>query len=155
MRRRDFTVAWLGGFPLAWAAWAQQANRIRKVAIIMPYSETDAEVQDRVAAFRHELRKFGWQAGENLRFDERWTTDDMGRVQAAVAELVAAKPDIILATGARVMPVVQQQTRSIPVVFVAVSAGRGLVASLQRPGGKTSPGLRSPVSLSWRSSWKS
>jgi putative ABC transport system substrate-binding protein len=135
MRRRDFTVAWLGGLSLTWAAWAQQPNRLRTVAIVMPYPETDAEVQDRVAAFREELRKFGWQAGENLRFDERWTTDDMGRVQAAVADLVAAKPDIILGTGARVMAVVQQQTRSIPVVFVAVSAERGLVASLQRPGG--------------------
>jgi putative ABC transport system substrate-binding protein len=106
----------------------------------MPYPETDAEVQDRVAAFRHGLQEFGWRAGENLQLDERWATDDMGRVRAATAELVAAKPDVILATGARVMPILQQQTRSIPVVFVAISdpVGRGLVTSLARPGGNMS-----------------
>jgi putative tryptophan/tyrosine transport system substrate-binding protein len=138
MRRREFVAA-LGGLALARAsaARAQQAGRARTVGILMPYPETDAEVQDRVAAFRQELQRFGWRTGENLRVHERWATDDMGRVRAAAAELVAAKPDVILATGARVMPVLQQQTRSVPVVFVATSdpIGRGLVASLARPGG--------------------
>jgi putative tryptophan/tyrosine transport system substrate-binding protein len=103
----------------------------------MPYPETDAEVQDRVAAFREALEKLGWRAGENLRFEERWATDDMARVRNAAAELVALKPDVILATGSRVLPELQQQTRSIPVVFVATSdpIGRGVVASLARPGG--------------------
>jgi putative tryptophan/tyrosine transport system substrate-binding protein len=103
----------------------------------MPYLESDAEVQDRVAAFRQELQGRGWRVGENLQFEERWATDDMRRVRSAVTELVAAKPDAILATGARVMPVLKQQTQSIPVVFAATSdpVGRGLVASLARPGG--------------------
>jgi putative ABC transport system substrate-binding protein len=61
----------------------------------------------------------------------------MRRVDAAVAELVAAQPDVIVATGARVMPVLKRHTSTIPVVFVATSdpVGRGLVASLARPGG--------------------
>jgi putative ABC transport system substrate-binding protein len=103
----------------------------------MPYPETDAAMQERVAVFRQELRKFGWRTGENLRFDERWTTDNMERIRAAVAELVASMPDVILAVGGRVVPIVHEQTRSIPVVFLGTSdpVWRGLVASLARPGG--------------------
>jgi putative ABC transport system substrate-binding protein len=94
-------------------------------------------VQERVAAFRQELRRLGWWEGKNLSFTERWTTDNLDLIRVGVAELAAAQPDVILATGGRVMPILKQQIRSIPVVFVATNdpVGRGLVASLARPGG--------------------
>jgi putative ABC transport system substrate-binding protein len=137
MRRREF-IAGLGG-AVAWpfAARAQQAGRVRKVGILMPYPASDAEIQDRVEALRQEMRTLGWRTGENLVVDERWVGDDMGRVRAGVAELVATSPDVIVATGARVIPLLKQQTSTIPIVFVATTdpLGRGLVSSLARPGG--------------------
>jgi putative ABC transport system substrate-binding protein len=136
MKRREFLVT-LVGAAIARSGEASAQHEPKVVGIILPYPETDAEVQERVAALREALQSLGWRAGRNVAFLERWATDDMVRVDSAVAELVAAKPQLIIATGARVMPVLKKYTRTIPVVFVATSdpVGRGLVQSLARPGG--------------------
>src|SRR5262249_20220590 len=59
------------------------------------------------------------------------------RIKDHAAELVNLNPDVILVAGRRAVPIVQQQTRSIPVVFVGISdpVASGLVASFARPGG--------------------
>ena len=145
MRRREFLG--LAGFVAAWTrvAHAQQPNRTRRVAILMPYPESDQEVQARVAAMRTELRKLGWSEGENLHIDERWATDNLDRLRADAADLVKLGPDVIFITGGRVVPIVRQQTRSIPTVFVGVTdpLGQGYVESLARPGGNIT-GIASP-----------
>ncbi|HJS31871.1 MAG TPA: ABC transporter substrate-binding protein [Alphaproteobacteria bacterium] len=145
MRRRAFNTI-LGGMA-AWplAARAQQPDRMRSVGVLMPYPESDPEIQSRVAAFRDELRKLGWSDGENLRIHERWATDNLDRVQAYATELLKLEPDAILITGGRVVRVMQQRTRSIPTVFVGVTdpLGQGMVASLARPGGNMT-GISSP-----------
>ena len=82
MKRREFLGA-LGGAAAAWplGAGAQQppGDRMRRVAILMPFPPTDGEMQGRVRALRQELGKLGWTAGVNIQFDERWTTDNMDR----------------------------------------------------------------------------
>src|SRR5512145_1673615 len=145
MRRREF-VGVLGGIAtLALTARAQQLDRTRNVGILMPYPESDSEIQGRVAAFRDELRSLGWVEGENLRIHARWATDNLDRVRADAAELVNLGPDAILITGGRVVRVMQQQTRSIPIVFVGVTdpLGQGVVQNLARPGGNMT-GISSP-----------
>ncbi|MFZ0054947.1 MAG: ABC transporter substrate-binding protein, partial [Pseudolabrys sp.] len=74
MRRREF-IKVLAGSAAAWplAARAQQGERMRRVGILMPFSPSDKEFQDRVQAFKEELRNRGWTAGVNVQFDERWT----------------------------------------------------------------------------------
>ena len=59
------------------------------------------------------------------------------RAQAYAAELVALAPDAILANTAAVVSALQQQTRTIPIVFVQVldPVSSGFVESLARPGG--------------------
>src|SRR5262245_55713771 len=117
MRRREF-ITLLGG-AAAWplAARAQQPERMRRVGILMPFSPTDVEIQARVRAFREELRKRGWASGVNVQFDERWTLDNMDLVRSTAANLVELKPDVILAVGGRVIPVLLQLTRSLPIVI--------------------------------------
>ena len=107
-RRRAITL--LGGVA-AWpvAARAQQPDRFRKIGILMPYHEHDAEIQARIAVFRQELRKLGWREGDNLRIDERWSADNMGRIGDHAVELVSLNPDLILVSGRRAVPIVQQQ----------------------------------------------
>ena len=133
-RRREF-IALLGGAAL-WpsAVSAQQARRT--VAVLMPYPADDQEVALRVAAFRDELKRHGW-SDDALHIKERWSTDNLARVRLDAAELLKLKPDVIFFTGGRVVRIIQEQTRSIPTVFVGVSdpLGQGLVSSLARPGG--------------------
>jgi ABC-type uncharacterized transport system substrate-binding protein len=136
--RRKF-LATLGGAAVAWPlmARAQQAERIRRIGILMPYAPTDMEVQARVRAFREELRKKGWATRVNVQFDERWTTDNMDLIRAAAANLAELAPDAILAVGGRVIPILMQATVTVPIV---VPGGpdpveRGWIKSLARPGG--------------------
>ena len=136
--RRELLVA-LGGAAAVWplAAQAQQGDRVRRVGIVMPYPRGDSENEARVRAFKQELAKLGWTDGGNIRFDERWTTDDMSRVWAEAASLMASNPDVVVATGGRVVPVLMQLSRSIPIVLPGVSdpVGVGWVQSLAHPGG--------------------
>ena len=102
----------------------------------MPYPKGDPEMGIRVRAFREELGKLGWTDGANVQFDERWTADHMDRVWAEAASLIASNPDAILATGGRVIPVLVQLSRSIPIVIPGASdpLGVGWATSLARPG---------------------
>ena len=103
----------------------------------MPFPPTNAEMQARVRAFREELRKRGWAAGVNAQFDERWTSDNMDLIRSAATNLVELNPDAILAVGGRVIPILMERTRSIPIVNPGGSdpVGRGYAESLARPGG--------------------
>jgi putative ABC transport system substrate-binding protein len=137
MRRRDF-ITLLGGaaaWPLA-ARAEQQAHRTLLIGVLMPFPESDAAQQTRFRAFRQELTKLGWSEGSNLQLDVRWTTDDMALVRAAASDLVTLKPDVIASVGDRIIPVLTQLTRSIPIVAVASDfLGSGFVQSLAHPGG--------------------
>jgi putative tryptophan/tyrosine transport system substrate-binding protein len=137
MTRREF-ITLLGGAAAAWplAARAQQ-ERMRRIGILMPFPPTNVEIQARVRAFREELRKRGWAASVNAQFDERWTSDDMDLIRSAAANLVQLNPDVILAVGGRVIPILMELTRSIPIVNPGGSdpIARGYAESLARPGG--------------------
>jgi putative ABC transport system substrate-binding protein len=138
MRRREF-MAWLGASAAAWpvAVGAQQANRMRRIGVLLSTSETDPEGQARAAALRQGLLELGWTEGRNIKIDYRWVAGDPRRAQTYAAELVASKPDVIVASPSSVLAAVQRETRTIPVVFAQVTdpVGAGFVASLARPGG--------------------
>jgi ABC-type uncharacterized transport system substrate-binding protein len=137
MTRREF-ITLIGGATAALpvAAGAQQAHRTLLIGVLMPFPESDAAQQTRFRAFRQELTKLGWSEGGNLQLDVRWTTDDMALVRAAASELVNLKPDVIASVGDRIIPVLTQLTRSIPIVAVASDfLGSGFVQSLAHPGG--------------------
>src|SRR5262245_32798090 len=115
----------------------------------MPYPPTNAEMQARVRAFREELRKRGWAASVNVQFDERWVGDNMDLIRSAAANLVELNPDVILATGGRVIPILMGLTRSIPIV---VSGGsdpveRGYAESLAHPGRNVTGFARMELSI--------
>ena len=109
---------------------------MRLVGILMPFPESNTVMKANVRTLREELTKLGWSEGGNIKFDERWTTDNMDLVRAAAANLVELKPDVIVSAGDRVVPVWKQLTSSIPIVALASDhVGSGFVESLARPGG--------------------
>lgn len=150
MRRREF-LRIVGGAAAAWpfAAHAQQVERVRRIGILMPFAPSDLEMQERVRTFREELRKRGWAAGVNVQFDERWTIDNMDLIRSAAANLVELNCDAILAIGGRVIPILLQATRSIPIVVPGGTdpVGRGWVESLARPGRNITGFATSEISI--------
>src|SRR5215472_15657539 len=136
MTRRAFISLVAGAAVWPFATRAQQGERIRRIAILMPFLPTNAEMQTRVRAFREELGKRGWTAGVNVQFDERWTGDNMDLIRSAATNLVELNPDAIVAVGARVIPILMELTRSIPIVTPsgADPVAYGYAESLAHPG---------------------
>ena len=137
MRRREF-ITLLGSTTVTWsiAAWAQQVARI---GVLMSTGADDPEGNARISAFRQGLQNRGWTEGQNLRLDVRWAGGDAALERKLAAELVALKPDAILATASPTVAALQTITRTTPIVFTnAVDpVGAGFVDSLARPGGNT------------------
>jgi ABC-type uncharacterized transport system substrate-binding protein len=139
VKRRQF-ITLLGGAAAAWpvGARAQQAERMRRIGVLMGYPENGWEGPASFAAFREGLEKLGWVEDRNIRFDIRWATpDDAEARQRFAKELVALQPDLILSAVTPTTAALLEQTRTIPIVFATVAdpVGSGFVASLARPGG--------------------
>ncbi len=139
MRRREF-LGVLGSVAAAMhplAARAQQNELVRRIGVLVGGGERDAEMLARAAAFKQGREKLGWVEGRNLRMDYRYLAARGDVHERLAKELVALRPDVILAYTTPVAQAVLRETRSIPIVFCSVSdpVGSGLVASLARPGG--------------------
>jgi putative ABC transport system substrate-binding protein len=139
MKRREF-IALLAGLAAFWsrAVHAQQPDRVRRIGVLMGYAESDADAQAKLAAFREGLQKLGWAEGRNIRMDTRWPIPaDTESMQRLAKELVALQPDLIVSHITPTTAALLQQTRTIPIIFAAVSdpVGSGFVASFRQPGG--------------------
>lgn len=138
MNRRGF-IALVGGAAAAWplAAWGQQANRVRSIGALFAVPENNPEGQVWLSAFVQSLASLGWTSGGNVRIETRWTGGDANKVKAYAAELVALKPDVILAAGSVGVSALHKETRAIPIVAAQIvdPVNSGLVASLAHPGG--------------------
>jgi putative ABC transport system substrate-binding protein len=119
------------------ATRAQQADQVKRIGVLIGVAESDAETKAWVATFRKRLDELGWKVGGNLQIDERWTAGDPDRNREFAGELVAKKPDVIFAFSSVVVASLQRESRSVPIVFTAISdpVGSGFVESLARPGG--------------------
>ena len=123
------------------AAWpltarAQQADRKRRIGILMTIAANDPEAQARIVVFAQALQALGWTDGRNARIDVRWSTTRSDTLKYA-AELAALPSDVILAEGSEAVGPLQAATRTIPIVFVLVPdpVGQLRLAHRLRPQG--------------------
>ena len=137
MKRREFIT--LLGAAAAWplAARAQQAQQIRRIGVLMLYPENDPQGQLRATSFRQGLEKLGWSVGRNVQIDFQWGLGDADWVRSATTQLLRLAPDLILANGDAATKIVQQSSRTVPIIFIAGSdpVAEGLVQSLTHPAG--------------------
>jgi putative ABC transport system substrate-binding protein len=136
-RRQFITLASAAVSSAAWLPVLHAQERVRRIGVLLNLAANDAETRPRVAAFIKGLHELGWQEGRNLRVDYRWGMGDADSHRKNAAELVALKPDVILAHGSTIMGPLQRTTRTVPIVFVSVAdpVAGGFAASLSRPGG--------------------
>jgi putative ABC transport system substrate-binding protein len=117
-------------------AKAQESVRVRTVGALMGLAN-DAETRARTQALEQGLEREGWSFEQNLRIGYRFSEDDPSRMQAYAKELTELNPDCILGHSTPVTRALARATRTVPIVFVAVTdpIGSGFVASMARPGG--------------------
>ena len=137
MNRRDTLLALLalGGASAPLRAFAQTAPRMARIAVLEDTSEGTRPRQWQL--FRKRLQELGYSEGKNLVIVTRYAQGEGQRLAALAKELVAEKPDVIVAASTLSVRAAMQVTSSIPIVFngIADPVGVGFVASLARPGG--------------------
>ena len=138
MKRREF-ITLLGGAAAAWplAARAQQAERVRRIGVLMSVAATIRRSQARIAAFLQGLQEVGWTVGRNVRIDYRWAAGDLTRYAKTRRNWSRSRRTSSWPAAARPRAPLQQATRTVPIVFAQVTdpVGAGFVESLARPGG--------------------
>jgi putative ABC transport system substrate-binding protein len=138
LRRRQ-VIALLGGVGVTWsfAAHAQLGERKRRIGVLAQFTADDPETVRGLSAFRQALEQLGWSEDRNVDIDYRFAGGSSDRYLPLAQELIASRPDVILASGTLITATLQRETRAIPIVFTSVSdpIGASFVASLGRPGG--------------------
>jgi putative ABC transport system substrate-binding protein len=140
MKRRRF-IALVGGTAAAWplAARAQKSATQQRIAIFHPAIPTTLLTEtgggSAWRAFFSELRRLGYDEGDNL-IIERYSAEGHHERYADLArEIVARKPDVIVTGTNPVVIVFKAATSTIPVVaFMIDPLQARLVTSLSRPG---------------------
>jgi putative ABC transport system substrate-binding protein len=92
------------------------------------------------AALLEGLGQLGYVEGQNFVMEYRWAAGKSERLPDLASDLIRAKVEVIVTSGAAATLAAQQATQTIPIVFGSMGAPgapveRGVVASLQRPGG--------------------
>src|SRR5262245_25020563 len=119
MKRRAFIIL-LGSAAAAWplAGRAQQGERLRRIAMLAGTAENDPEAPLSSEAFRQTLNRLGWKEGVNVRIDTRWGAGDPDRMRAYAKELVRTAPDVAVADSTPAALALQQESRTIPIIFI-------------------------------------
>jgi ABC-type uncharacterized transport system substrate-binding protein len=136
MKRREF-ITLVGGAAAAWpfAARAQQEPIRPLIALLSPLSAATASRN--VAAFRSALRDYGYVEGRNMTLVLRFGEGAPERMEVLARELVALKPDVLLAGSLSGAQAGRVATQTIPIVTVTpedpVTSGFG--QSIAKPGG--------------------
>jgi len=103
----------------------------------------DPEMQARTDALTQALHQLGWIEGHNLQIDYRSSAGNEERARKFAAELVALKPDVLVASSAATVASLLQVTRTVP-----IPVGAGLIESLARPGGNVTGFVQFEYNLS-------
>jgi putative ABC transport system substrate-binding protein len=86
--------------------------------------------------FRQAMRELGYVEGQTVVFEARSGDGQNERLQAAAAELVRLKADVIVTSGSSAAQAARLATATIPIVLASGNPLElGLVTSLARPGG--------------------
>jgi putative tryptophan/tyrosine transport system substrate-binding protein len=156
MRRRDL-LALIGATAALSPStgMAQPADRLRRIGY---FTAATGAPEDRMGVLQTRalvegLRALGWYEGRNITVLHLFSGTGRERIRRNAKEVVALKPDVIVATGGPQLAAVLAETRTIPIVFTNVSdpVASGFVASLGRPAGNaTGVGMNeAPIAGKW------
>jgi putative ABC transport system substrate-binding protein len=136
MRRRAF----LGGSMAVLAASAvdaQPAANLPRVGLLTISGASNPQLQRNLEAIRQGLRERGWIEGKNIVIETRYAEGNYDKLPALTADLLRARVAVIVGSTTPLVRIIQEQTRTTPVVMVAIldPVEAGFAGSLARPGG--------------------
>jgi ABC-type uncharacterized transport system substrate-binding protein len=134
VRRRDLLALAAGAGIRPLAAFAQQPDRVRHIAVVAP---KQPETAARTAAFEAALRSLGWNTGKNLTIDYRLAQAGREGYRAAAQQIVTLGPELVVVQSTPATREMLALSHTLPIVFVHVSdpIGSGFVKSFAEPGG--------------------
>ena len=94
MRRREFIALFLAALPSLGRAERANADKLRLIGVLDALREGDDEAEQ--DAFRQQLDKLGWIAGQNVKIEYRWGAGSVDHLQAFAKELVTLNPDVLV-----------------------------------------------------------
>ena len=120
------------------AASAQQARKVFRIGYLTVHSRSvDAALHGTLTFVTECLRELGWIEGQNFVLEARFAQDEKVSLSELAAQLVQAKPDVIMVESAGNAAFLLQQTKTIPIVVLTaglLTVDEG-VASMAKPGG--------------------
>ena len=129
MRRRE-VIAGIAAAASPLRARAQQRAKVAVIGCLSTGWQGGAASRN-LAAFRHALRTLGYSEGRDFAFEYRFAEGHLDRLPKLASELVALKPDVILAWPTPAAIAARNATQTTPIVMVNAGdpEGLGLVAS--------------------------
>ena len=120
----------------SFAAAAQDAGRVYHLGYLW-VGASDGRPSHWIGAARDDLRERGFVEGRNLVIEVRDGKGQAARLPEEAKQPVALKVDAIFTQGTAPTLAAKAATQGIPVVFGSAEdpVGKGIVASLARPGG--------------------
>jgi putative ABC transport system substrate-binding protein len=145
--RIALALAVLAALALPMAAVAQPPAKVHRIGYLSPFSAPGGERTPHGCpaqggnpnwqAMLEGLQERGYVPGRNIVIECRFTEGRAERAPVLAAELVRPDIDLLVVISSGNVRAVKQATSTIPIVFTGVfdPVGRGIVASLARPGG--------------------
>jgi len=142
MKRREF-ITLVGGAAAASVFWpltarAQQAGKIARVGVLAS-DRGNPITGEGLQILSAELRKLGFIEGQNLVVEHRRVDEGAAKAFTGANELVAAKADVLVVSGAELgLQAAVAARPPVPIVMLANNIDpimRGYVKSLSHPGG--------------------
>ena len=118
-------------------SYAQPAKVSRIGVLTLRSRSTPASPEPFYDAFTQAMRELGYVEGKNLVIEARFAEGKSERLPGLAAELIDLKPAVIVTHAMNATEALRRATSTIPIVVSPLNdpVGRGLAASLARPGG--------------------
>lgn len=121
-----------------WIATAQQSSsKVWRIAYLYPGSLAAPGDRAIFGVFRAEMATMGYVEGKSLIIDDRSAEGKLERLPSFLTELIALRPDVIVAITTAAIAAAQKATSTIPIIMAPSvdPIGSGFVKSLAHPGG--------------------